>query len=109
MAMRTKVRRGPPPSATKKTGDVGAAKSASKKIAKLATANAEPKYETIGDVMRAASKGALPRGAKFVIANGRARLCVNTKHTGVTLYDGDASEVARWGLRKAGLKADFAA
>lgn len=67
------------------------------------------KYESIGDVMRASAKGALPRGAKFVIRGGRVQLRVDTRLTGTILYDGDASEVARWGLRKAGLKADFAA
>jgi hypothetical protein len=92
--------------AKKKATQVG--RTGSSIPAATATHGSTNKYETIGDVMRAASKGALPRGAKFVIANGRARLCVNTKNAGVTLYDGDAAEVARWGLRKAGFKADHA-
>lgn len=87
----------------KKSGDVGAALVAQAKIAKAAVTNAT-KYATIGDVMRAKAKGALPRGAKFVIV-GRARFGVGTQ----TLLDVDASEVARWGLRKAGFKADHAA
>lgn len=94
----------------KKSGDIGQVKAAQKqfaKLAKLATATtaAGQKYATIGDVMRAKAKGALPRGAKFVIVGGRARFGVGMQ----TLLDVDASEVARWGLRKAGFKADHAA
>jgi hypothetical protein len=95
-----------------KTGNVGRARAAQKRAAKQTTAGVSGstnKYESIGDVMRASAKGALPRGAKFVIRGGRVQLRVETRLTGVTLYDGDAAEVARWGLRKAGMKADFAA
>lgn len=68
-----------------------------------------PKYDTIGAVMVAKAKGALPRGAKFVLSNGRVQLRVHTKCTVDVLYDGYAGEVARWGLRKLGFKADHAA
>lgn len=91
---------------------MAAKRTAAKKATSVATATTHGstnKYETIGDVMRAASKGALPRGAKFVIDGGCVRLRVETRNTGVTLYEGAAGEVARWGLRKAGFKADHAA
>jgi hypothetical protein len=86
-------------------------KTAAKKATNSATATqgSTNKYGTIGAVMVAKAKGVLPRGAKFVINGGRVQLRVETKHTGQTLYDGDAGEVARWGLRKMGFKADHAA
>lgn len=95
----------------KKSSGAGEVTKAQRQFAKAdAAAKAAPKkYDTIGAVMVAKAKGALPRGAKFVIRAGRVQLRVETKHTGVTLYDGDAGEVARWGLRKLGLKADHAA
>jgi hypothetical protein len=98
-----------------KTGDVKRAKKAQEIIATAAASSTAgavgmttakyKKYNSIGDVARAASKGALPRGAKFVIAGGRVRLRVETRHTGETLFDGDAGDVALYGLRKAGFVA----
>ena len=85
-------------------------KTATKKAVKKASASGSTcKYDTIGAVMVAKSKGALPRGAKFVVSGGRVQLRVQRKYTGDVLLDVDAGEVARWRLRKLGFKADHAA
>lgn len=103
--MRAKtVRRGPPPKPAKKTTAKIDLKQAAQDAFTTA-ADAGPKYQTIGDVMRAKAKGALPRGAKFEIHSDRAVLVAGKR----VLLNTTAGEVARWGLRKAGLKADFAA
>lgn len=88
---------------------MAAKKTAAKKTKPVEMTGYANKYDTIGAVMVAKAKGAIPRGAKFVIRDGRVQLRVETKNTGETLYDGDAGEVARWGLRKMGFKADHAA
>lgn len=85
---------------------MAAKKTAAKKVAKKSSAATAPRsYDTIGDVMRAASKGALPRGAKFELHSDRVVLVAGAH----VLLNAHASEVARWGLRKLGFKADHAA
>jgi hypothetical protein len=112
MATRKTVKKGPPKAEGKiglKPGPKAQQPVPSEVVGQASAAIVStPKYTSIGDVMRASAKGALPRGAKFVIRGGFVQLRVDTKHTGTVLYHGDASEVARWGLRKAGLRADFA-
>jgi hypothetical protein len=81
---------------------------AAKRISAASAVKSAPKqYSTIGDVMRAAAKGALPRGAMFVIGDGGVELRARIHGVVETLYSGKADDAARWGLRKAGLKAEF--
>ena len=91
--------------ATKKSGDVGQAKTAQKKIAASATPDAGPKYGSLQAFMVASAKAGLPRGAKFAIVGGRVRCGVGPQ----TLLDVSVDEVARWGLRKGGFKVEHAA
>lgn len=91
--------------AAKKSGNVGQAKAAQKKIAKAATADAGPKYGSLQAFMVGAAKTGLPRGAKFAIVGGRVRCGAGMQ----TLLDVSVDEVARWGLRKGGFKVEHAA
>lgn len=111
MAMRKTVKRGPPPGKVRGTR-LPAADSpttAGWRQAELEERAKGPKFDSLIGVAVAKSRRTLPRGAKFVIRDGKAQLRVDTKRTGTVLFEGDIDDVARWALRKLGYKAEIKA